>query len=295
MEDVGHAKKPAGHFERLEFMILIFIVVLIVSQVCLLLWKVWRPYSYHVCTLAGMCVIPLVISIKNHWWKFLCIWVVFSSITSIIAKRATEKPMQGTTPRMVFKWFMLMYIVSYCICIFGLYFSYFTINLLDLMIDLMIDSNLKDLIDNPGLICMFYGLYYGVMSRDLAEICTEKMAASIGYYKCDKGIPDKHLEKDVCAVCGNKLLAAAVGEKTFRLSCGHEFHEFCIRGWCIVGKKQTCPYCHDKVDLQRMFPNALNKIDQMYGHLLDFFRYLVCWLPIILVLFQQAIWALGME
>ena len=33
------------------------------------------------------------------------------------------------------------------------------------------------------------------------------------------------------------------------------FHEFCIRGWCIVGKKQTCPYCKEKVDLKRLFPN----------------------------------------
>lgn len=33
------------------------------------------------------------------------------------------------------------------------------------------------------------------------------------------------------------------------------FHEFCIRGWCIVGKKQTCPYCKEKVDLKRMFPS----------------------------------------
>lgn len=33
------------------------------------------------------------------------------------------------------------------------------------------------------------------------------------------------------------------------------FHEFCIRGWCIVGKKQTCPYCKEKVDLKRMFCN----------------------------------------
>jgi len=32
------------------------------------------------------------------------------------------------------------------------------------------------------------------------------------------------------------------------------FHEFCIRGWCIVGKKQTCPYCKEKVDLKRLFP-----------------------------------------
>lgn len=33
------------------------------------------------------------------------------------------------------------------------------------------------------------------------------------------------------------------------------FHEFCIRGWCIVGKKQTCPYCNEKVDLKRMMNN----------------------------------------
>ena len=33
------------------------------------------------------------------------------------------------------------------------------------------------------------------------------------------------------------------------------FHEFCIRGWCIVGKKQTCPYCKEKVDLKVMFKN----------------------------------------
>lgn len=33
------------------------------------------------------------------------------------------------------------------------------------------------------------------------------------------------------------------------------FHEFCIRGWCIIGKKQICPYCREKVDLERMFPS----------------------------------------
>lgn len=38
-------------------------------------------------------------------------------------------------------------------------------------------------------------------------------------------------------------------------SCPLSFHEFCIRGWCIVGKKQTCPYCKEKVDLKRMFSN----------------------------------------
>jgi hypothetical protein len=35
-------------------------------------------------------------------------------------------------------------------------------------------------------------------ARDFAEICTEKMAANIGYYK-QEGIPERHLETDICA------------------------------------------------------------------------------------------------
>jgi RING finger protein 121 len=31
-----------------------------------------------------------------------------------------------------------------------------------------------------GLLLMFYALYYGVMARDIAEICTEKMVSQIG-------------------------------------------------------------------------------------------------------------------
>ena len=73
------------------------------------------------------------------------------------------------------------------------------------------------------------------------------------------------------------------------------FHEFCIRGWCIVGKKQTCPYCHEKVDLKRMFPNPWEKPHMMYAQLLDWLRWLVCWQPIILVLVQGINWILGLE
>lgn len=72
-------------------------------------------------------------------------------------------------------------------------------------------------------------------------------------------MPNRSLEQNVCAVCGNELLVSeketGVIEDTFKLSCHHVFHEFCIRGWCIIGKKQTCPYCKEKVDLKRLFSN----------------------------------------
>lgn len=149
-----------------------------------------------------------------------------------------------------------------------------------------------------GLLFVFYGLYYGVLGRDVSEICTDKMAAHIGYYT-PKGIPTRHLERNVCAVCGNQLLTdvneTGVIEDTYKLSCDHVFHEFCIRGWCIIGKKQTCPYCKEKVDLKKMFCNPWERPHVLYGQLLDWIRWLVAWQPLILFIVQGINWMLGLE
>jgi len=240
-----------------------------------------------------MWVIPVGLCLRNHWWRFPCVWLAFSGITGVVTKKCTEKPIDGSTPRMVYKWFLLIYKVSYVVGIFG----YLTMMATFLGFNLIFNVKPSTWMDT-GLLCMFYALYYGVVARDFAEICTEKMAANIGYYK-QEGIPERHLETDTCAVCGNKLLVTAdqdgVLENTFRLACGHEFHEFCIRGWCIVGKKQTCPYCHEKVDLKRMFPTPWEKPHMMYGQLLDWVRWLVCWQPVILLLVQGINWSLGLE
>ena len=107
---------------------------------------------------------------------------------------------------------------------------------------------------DAGLLLMFYALYYGVMARDIAEICTEKMVSQIGvsllakistylvkipvgnitifsllfffqYYK-PSGIPVRQLDSNMCALCGNQFLVQVgqegVVENTYRLSCSHE-------------------------------------------------------------------------
>lgn len=53
------------------------------------------------------------------------------------------------------------------------------------------------------------------------------------------------------------------------------FHEFCIRGWCIVGKKQMCPYCKEKVDLKRMFSNPY-PYELCFSHVILCCSYLLC-------------------
>lgn len=77
------------------------------------------------------------------------------------------------------------------------------------------------------------------------------MAATIGYYNKD-GFPRKHLRAHICAVC-NQATSLPVGslvepdptvihEPVHQLECKHVFHEKCIRGWCLIGKKEICPY-----------------------------------------------------
>jgi hypothetical protein len=38
------------------------------------------------------------------------------------------------------------------------------------------------------------------------------------------------------------------------MNCGHECHDFCLRGWTLIGKKDICPYpqCKEKVDMKSM-------------------------------------------
>jgi RING finger protein 121 len=82
-----------------------------------------------------------------------------------------------------------------------------------------------------GFILMFYGLYYGVVSRDLANVCSTYMAVNMGYYKFD-GIPSKSIPVNVCSLCDGELMKNVRLDKQqikeepiFKLNCGHSFHE----------------------------------------------------------------------
>ncbi|KFM78190.1 RING finger protein 121, partial [Stegodyphus mimosarum] len=246
-------EKHKGHESMHAWMILILLITVVVSQVLLVEWKKRYNRSYQRVSLLAMWLIPVIISVNHGWIRFIITWAIFTLLTCIVISRALQKPIAGMTPRLVYKWFYLIYMISYGLGVVG----YIIVLLTLLGVNLMFRSLPQPWMD-CGLMCLFYGLYYGVLGRDISEIITDKMAATIGYYTTS-GIPDRQLEPNICAVCGNVILvqdnSTAIVEKTYNLTCGHTFHEFCIRGWCIVGKKQTCPYCKEKVDLKRMFCN----------------------------------------
>jgi RING finger protein 121 len=147
------------------------------------------------------------------------------------------------------------------------------------------------------------------LGRDFVEICTDRMAATIGYYS-KEGLPNKYLGEGICAVCGHATSASSgqvalhndpamrpmfADDPVHQLTCKHVFHEKCIRGWVMIGKKDICPYCKEKVDLKQFKRNPWDTQQQLYLNLLDGVRYLVVWQPIIFGAVQLSYYLFGLD
>nr|XP_035934527.1 RING finger protein 175 isoform X6 [Halichoerus grypus] len=168
-------KMHQGHESMHVEMILIFLCTLVIAQIVLVQWKRRHGQSYNLVTLLQMWVVPLYFTIRLYWWRFLSMWGMFSIITSYILFKATRKPLSGRTPRLVYKWFLLIYKLSYAFGVVGYLAIMFTM----CGFNLFFRIKARDSMDF-GIVSLFYGLYYGVMGRDFAEICSDYMASTIG-------------------------------------------------------------------------------------------------------------------
>lgn len=77
--------------------------------------------------------------------------------------------------RLVYKWFYLIHKGTTALSLIG----YFIIMLTLFGVSLMFRIN-PDTAAEVGLLVLFYGLYFGVLGRDFAEICADKMASKLG-------------------------------------------------------------------------------------------------------------------
>jgi hypothetical protein len=81
-----------------------------------------------------MWIIPVGLSIRFFYIRFILIWFCFTIITFYVTRRATRQPIQPNTPRfkknqyfffqnllfrLVYKWFLLVYKISYGLAIAG--------------------------------------------------------------------------------------------------------------------------------------------------------------------------------
>ena len=81
--------------------------------------------------------------------------------------------------RLVYKWFLLIHKVTYALGIIG----YMAVCLTMLGVNLMFAIR-PDTAMEFGVTVLFYGLYFGVLGRDFAEICADNIASKLGVSTC---------------------------------------------------------------------------------------------------------------
>jgi RING finger protein 121 len=268
----GHEDHEAYH----SILLLLLFALMIGLQIALFLWRKKYPMAFLRVTLVFLWLIPLAFSIYFVFFRFLLCWTLFSSITGYIVKRSTEMPLQNSTPKLIWRFFL----ATYRICM-GVSLAGYILILLE-FIGLADFLGLAGTLAPFGTTMIFYGLYFGVLWRDIAEICTDRLASSL-FITGD--LPLKAV-KSPCSLCRDEI--ANNIENSYTLACSHQFHESCLRGWTIVGKKDVCPCCKEKVDLKAMFPggNPWARRSVLWAHLLDAIRYLIVWNPLIMVFLQ---------
>uniref|UniRef100_A0A2K5RLB0 Ring finger protein 175 n=1 Tax=Cebus imitator TaxID=2715852 RepID=A0A2K5RLB0_CEBIM len=179
-------------------------------RIVLVQWRQRHGRSYNLVTLLQMWVVPLYFTIKLYWWRFLSMWGMFSSY---------RKPLSGRTPQLVYKWFLLIYKLSYAFGVLGYLVIMFTMCGFNLFFKIKAGDSM-----DFGIVSLFYGLYYGVMGRDFAEICSDYMASTIGFYSVSE-MPTRSLSDNICAVCGQKIIVEldeeGLIENAYQLSCNH--------------------------------------------------------------------------
>nr|XP_047126870.1 RING finger protein 121 isoform X2 [Hydra vulgaris] len=251
-----HAKHKGHEAMHLEMVIIMF-AVLGISQVLLIKWRQTHFRSYQATTLFGMWLFPLIFNLRVGWYRMLIVWLFFTLSTLFILRIATRNPLNPHAPRIVYKWFLNVHRLTYAVGILGyviIMCTFFGVNLL-----LMLPP---DVAMNAGVTIIFYGLYFGVLGRDCAEVCTEKMAAKMGYFS-ESGLPSKRLLPNICSVCGLELTLSNMEdveeenkEKTYKLSCGHlylftkDFMNFVFVVGALLGRNKPVHIVKKKLTLK---------------------------------------------
>ena len=90
-------------------------------------------------------------------------------------------------------------------------------------------------------------------------------------------------------------VARGDGGNLYQLQCMHIFHESCIKGWCVVGKKDSCPSCSERVDIKALLKTSplWGPPSRMWGQLLDVVRYIVVWNPMVFLVLRVIFYELG--
>lgn len=267
----------ANHEVLHQILFILLFLILIASQIGLYIWKKKYYRSFQNVTLIGVWIIPFFFCIFFGWWRMIILWTSFTTITGYLLSKSYHSTLEKDIPRKVYAWFFFVWRVSYGSAIIGYILLMIELFGWSQILSATVWEHATDYVGYWAVMLMFYGLYFGVLGRDFAEMITDRVASKMGF--TGKNLPAKVVPERSCGICGEEFETRFADVE---LNCKHRFHEWCARGWTMIGKKDTCPICSEKVQLHQLFKNPWEKQGIIWANLLDSLRYLIVWNPIIL-------------
>lgn len=322
------------------------------AQAALVVWRQRHRASYERVTFAALWVVPAGCAVGLGFWRFVAVWTIYSLATAavlyapvmaaygprlaMLAARLTGGGSAGgggvdgghaapgraltrraralvdhNTPRRVYSWFLAVFAVSRAMGVAGYVMVLLEVFGAGPLLSLFLPAG-------ASLTLLFYGLYFGILTRDCAELAAESMALLLGAGGGGLGGgggggaggggangngggalaagPRLGLTANACGICSGEMLdyshlgeALPEGvEPCVQLrTCKHSFHLLCVKGWAVVGKKDLCPVCNEKVDLRSLLgDNPWETSNVQWLQQMDMFRYLVAYLPLVLLAFS---------
>lgn len=271
------------------------LVFMVFFQMGVVWAKKFHPKRFDQVTLVGLWLVPFLLALSSGFWRFCFVWFLWSCVTGYMLRLAMQKPIATTTPRRIYAWFLMSHRITMPVATLGVLLI--VGNFLGLgSIELFFFSV------NMQLSLFWYGVYFGVLTRDMAEVSSDLMAGTMGVGKSTQG-HRLGFSMNQCGICSGQLQGATMrageelqpgGEGHVRLPCKHAFHDYCIRGWTMVGKKDMCPTCLEKVDLRHLHADRpWERMNVVWGQMLDLFRYLVVWFPVLILTIHLTFYELG--
>lgn len=221
-------KQPS--FGDLVPKLIVIAIYALIIQTFFTIWKKIDKRSYGISVFLILLLSPPLFLLYVYSYFLPVCWLVFLVFISLKTFRAL-KGVNKNAMRDIYQLFKMLFIISNVGIFLGQAFSF-------------IFFYLKAEYLRFSIVFLLFFLYFGLLSREIIFFLSEVMAANTGFYS-KEGVPGRGNNNALCMICAK---AFDGGEKIHTLVCTHSFHEDCIKGWCLLGKKSFCPYCRKKVD-----------------------------------------------
>lgn len=235
-------------------MVLLGIYALVI-QTFFSMWKRIHNRSYNICVFLILLLFPPLFFAHVHLYVLPVCWLAFCAFMLLNAVKVMGMRRNKDAMREVYAVFKVLFIVSNA----GIFLG----QAATVLLFYLAAGYLKYSI--PFLL---FFLYFGLLSREIIFFLSEMMAASTGFYS-KEGVPGKGNNNTLCMICTKTFDGA---EEIHTLQCNHSFHEECIKGWCLLGKKSFCPYCKKKVESASLPVELWHKTEVWFFPLINTLR-----------------------